>query len=153
MCSEQRADSILQDRFAQLMLQKDMHPTKCFWLIQEQKTTRKLSSPKTLSLTQEVSERQIRWNLERHSEKTLPFSWLYTFSFFFSYSFSSISSLTWPVGAELNGAQSDWLCLSWCSWCFWSHVAGTTWIPHYTDSVLHMLLGWQDLPLWQKNNP
>lgn len=68
MCSEQRADSILQDGFAQLMLQKDVHPTKRFWQIQQQKTTQRPSNTKTFSLAQEVPEMQIRWNLERQWE-------------------------------------------------------------------------------------
>lgn len=78
MYFKKRAGSILQDWFAQLMLQKDVHPTKCFWQIQEQKTTQRLSNTKILSLTQESSEIQIRWNQERNSEKTLLFSGGYT---------------------------------------------------------------------------
>lgn len=51
--------------------------------------------------------------------------------------------------AERSTQQSEWMCLGWCSWWFCCRGADITGIWNYTDSGLHVLQGWQDLPLWQ----
>lgn len=60
-------------------------PQNAFDKYQNKNLHKDCQSTKTLSLTQEVSEMQIRWKLERHSEKTLPLFWLYIDIFFLKY--------------------------------------------------------------------
>lgn len=79
------------------------------------------------------------------------FYWFYPFSFvtlFLKY----VTSPAWTLDADLNGPQSDWLWLSWCSRCLWSHIADSTCIWGCIGSVLHVFQGLQDLPLWKGHN-